>query len=232
MTKSRLPSKARTSSRFSSFLRRLRRNRSGAALVEFAVTLPVLSVMGMYGTEIAYMASVNMQLSQMALELADNASRMEQTNNSTVAPTVTEADINSIMTGLVKTGENFNFTQNGRAILSSLEKDPATGKQFIHWQRCVGSLVVNSRYGNDSNNNGLNGGTLTGMGTGSTKAVASTGIAVMFVEVTYDYKGIFGTLFVKNMRFRQEASYIVRDIRDLRASNLPGVTGGGGALQC
>lgn len=219
-------------SRFGLFMRNLRRSTSGAALVEFAITLPVLSVMGMYGIEIAYMSSVNMQISQMALELADNASRLEQTNNNTVAPTVTEADINSIMTGVIKAGENFQFTQNGRVILSSLEKDPATGKQFIHWQRCSGSLAVASAYGNDTNSNGLNGGTLTGMGSGSTKAIASSGIAVMFVELTYDYKGIFGTLFVKNMRFKQEASYIVRDARDLRASNVSGVTGGGGHSQC
>jgi len=222
----------RRPSKLGTLLRRLRRSTSGAALVEFAVTLPVLSVMGMYGVEIAYMSSVNMQISQMALELADNASRMEQTNNSTVAPTVTETDINSIMTGVIKRGENFEFTQNGRVILSSLELDPATGKQFIHWQRCAGSLMVPSAYGNDSNNNGLNGGTLTGMGSGSTKAIATTGIAVMFVELTYDYEGIFGTLFVKNMRFKQEASYIVRDIRDLRASNVSGITGSGGQSQC
>ena len=54
----------------------------------------------------------------------------------------------------------------------------------------------------------------------------------MFVEVVYDYHGIFGDLFVRNMRFRQEAAYIVRDIRDLRASDQSGVTGGGGHSQC
>ncbi|MFZ5744525.1 MAG: TadE/TadG family type IV pilus assembly protein [Pseudomonadota bacterium] len=223
---------ARRRTRLGVLLASLRRNTSGVALVEFALTLPVLTAMGMYGVEIAYMSSVNMQMSQMALELADNASRMQQTNNSTVAPTVTETDIDTIMSGVIKRGENFRFAQNGRVILSSLEKDPATGKQFIHWQRCAGSLLVPSAYGNDSDSNGLNGGTLTGMGSGSTKAIATTGIAVMFVELTYDYSGIFGTLFVNNVRFRQEASYIVRDLRDLRASNVSGVTGSGGSSQC
>lgn len=223
---------ARRRTRLGVLLASLRRNTSGVALVEFALTLPVLTAMGMYGVEIAYMSSVNMQMSQMALELADNASRMQQTNNSTVAPTVTETDIDTIMSGVIKRGENFRFAQNGRVILSSLEKDPATGKQFIHWQRCAGSLLVPSAYGNDSDSNGLNGGTLTGMGSGSTKAIATTGIAVMFVELTYDYSGIFGTLFVNNVRFRQEASYIVRDLRDLRASNVSGITGSGGSSQC
>lgn len=222
----------RRRTRLGALLGSLRRNTSGVALLEFALTLPVLTVMGMYGVEIAYMSSVNMQMSQMALELADNASRMQQTNNNTVAPTVTETDIDTIMSGVIKRGENFRFAQNGRVILSSLERDDATGKQFIHWQRCAGSLLVPSAYGNDSDSNGLNGGTLTGMGSGSTKAIATTGIAVMFVELTYDYSGIFGTLFVNNVRFRQEASYIVRDLRDLRASNVSGVTGSGGSSQC
>lgn len=226
------PTRLRLPGRLAALLARLRLSTGGAAVVEFAITLPVLTAMGMYGIEIAYMASVNMQMSQMALELADNASRMQQTSNSTVAPTVTEADINSIMTGLLTRGESFGFQQSGRAILSSLEQDPATGKQFIHWQRCAGSLAVASAYGNDSTNNGLNGDALTGMGSGTTKAVAANGIAVMFVELTYDYQGIFGTLFVGNTRFKQEASYIVRDLRDLRASNVSGVTGTGRQSAC
>lgn len=214
------------------FLRRLARARSGVVAIEFAFALPVLSVLGMYGIEVAYMASVNMQISQIALQVADNASRMEQTNNTVVAPTVSEASLTSVMTGAVKSGQNFKLAQNGRVILSSLERDPTTGKQFIHWQRCAGSLLVPSRYGNDSTNNGLNGATLTGMGSGTGTIQAPAGIAVMFVEVFYDYRGIFGTLFVRNMRFRQEAAYLVRDSRDLRASNVSGITGTGSTTAC
>jgi len=210
----------------------LRRSTSGTAVIEFAIVLPILSTLGMYGIEVAYMSSVNMQISQIALEVADNASRLEQTNNASVAPTVTEADVDSVMTGAVRAGDNFRFSNNGRVILSSLERDPATGKQFIHWQRCAGSMLIASHYGNDTDNNGLNGGTLTGMGSGTTAVQAPAGIAVMFVEVFYDYHGIFGTLFVRNMRFHQEAAYMVRDSRDLRASNVSGITGGGGSSHC
>lgn len=213
-------------------LRRLVSDKSGASLVEFAMVFPIISVMGMFGIEIAYMASVNMQISQIALQVADNASRLEQTNNNTVAPTVTEGGIDSVMTGAIKVGERFNFTGNGRVILSSLERDPASGKQFIHWQRCSGSLLTPSAYGNDSNNNGLNGTQLNGMGSGATKVQANNGVAVMFVEVIYEYQGIFGTLFVSNMRFRQEAAYLVRDTRDLRAVDQSGVTGGDGDSHC
>lgn len=214
------------------FAARLRSDRSGATAVEFALILPILTAMGMMGTEMGWMAMVNLQISQMALAVADAGSRLEQTNNSSVAPTVTEADVDSVMAGADKMGERFNFKANGRVILSSLEKDPATGKQFIHWQRCYGNLKVNSDYGNDSTNNGLNGTVLVSMGSGVNKAKASANQAVMFVEVFYDYKGLFGTLFVKKMQFKQEAAYLVRDIRDLRASNVTGVTGGGSKSPC
>lgn len=218
--------------RIGQLLAALRRSTSGTAVVELALTLPILSALGMYGVEVAYMASVNMQISQIALEVADNASRLEQTDNVGVAPTVTETDIDSVMISATRTGESFGFADNGRVILSSLERDPATGKQFIHWQRCTGSLQVTSQYGNDSDTNGLNGGSITGMGSGSTAIKAPAGVAVMFVEVVYDYRGIFGSLFVRDMRFHQEAAYMVRDSRDLRASNTSGVTGGGGNSQC
>lgn len=211
---------------------RLRSDKSGAAAIEFALILPILTSMGMMGTEIGWMAMVNLQISQMALAVADAGSRLEQTNNSAVAPTVTEADVDSVMIGADKMGERFKFKDNGRVILSSLEKDPATGKQFIHWQRCFGNLKVNSEYGNDSTNNGLNGTVLVSMGNGTNKVTAPAGVAVMFVEVFYDYKGLFGSMFVKNMRFKQEAAYMVRDIRDLRASNVTGITGGGSKSPC
>ena len=213
-------------------LRAIWRETSGVAAVEFAMALPILTGMGMYGIELAYMASVHMQVSQMALSVADNASRLEQTNNNIVAPTVTEADIESVMFGATKQGSNFRFANNGKVILSSLEKDPASGKQFIHWQRCTGQLAVQSDFGNDTSKNGLTGPTIVSMGNGTTKVTAPSGIAVMFVEVFYDYNGIFGTMFVKKTRFKQEAAYLVRDIRDLRASTQVGVTGTGGNTVC
>ncbi|MBK9010195.1 TadE/TadG family type IV pilus assembly protein [Novosphingobium sp.] len=232
-TGSSLPSvRQRRAGRFSRLVASLIQSSSGVAAIEFAMILPLFTGLGMYGIEIAYMSSVNMRISQIALEIADNASRMEQTNNSTIAPTVTEADIDSVMIGATTEGENFDFATNGRVILSSLERDPVTGKQFIHWQRCAGELNVQSDYGNDSTRNGLNGGTITALGRGPTKVTAPPGIAVMFVEVFYDYEGIFGTLFVENQRFKQEAAYLVRDVRDLRAASLPGVTGVGGNSQC
>lgn len=200
----------------------------GVATTEFALILPVFITLSMYGTELAYMQTVSLQVGQMATSTADNASRIGQTSNSAVTPTVSEQDVNSIMFGARKQGASFAFNQNGRLILTSLEVDPSTNKQWIHWQRCTGTKTTyTSAYGNDTTQNGLNGAALTGMG-GSSKITASSGQAVMYVEVIYQYHGLFGTLFVNNPTIRKEAAFLTRDRRNL----TPGVTGTGGTSSC
>jgi hypothetical protein len=207
-------------------LGRLRRDERGISVVEFAISLPLFSALAMYGLEISYMATVNMQVSQMALSVADNASRLGQTDNSAVPPTVNEADVDAVLGGALEQGSRLKFKQNGRIILSSLEKDTATSKQYIHWQRCSGDYTSKtSSYGNDGTNNGLGGTTLTGMGLPTKQVTANTGQAVMYAEVYYKYQPLFGRLFVGQMTIKQEAAYIVRDDRNLAGGGGAGITG-------
>jgi len=197
---------------------------AGVAIMEFALVLPVLITLGFYGTEIAYMSTINMQISQMATSAADNASRLGQTDNSAVSPTVTAAQVDSVMTGALLQGAAFSFSSRGRIIISSLERDVATNREYIHWQRCRGSLARTSYYG--AQNYGLSGATLNGMG--ATNHVvhappivsgATTG-AVMFVEVFYSYRPLFGNVFVRPTEFHREAALLVRDDRD--TGTIPG----------
>lgn len=206
-------------------LSRLGRSESGVSAVEFALLLPVIMSMGMGGIEIASMFVANLQVNALALSVADNASRMEQTTNTTVTPTVTENDLNSIMKGAMLEGSGINIQTFGKVIVSSLERDPATGKQYIHWQRCGGSLTASSAYGNATTNNGLNGAVLTGMGSGATQVTAAAGSAVMFVEVTYRYNGVFGTIFTQPFNMKSEGAYLIRDIRNLGTAGSNPITG-------
>lgn len=192
---------------------RLGRDRSANAMIEFAIALPVFVTLGMYGTELAYMATVNMQVSQIAMALADNASRLEQTQNSTVTPAVTNADIASVMSGAMQQGASIKFSANGRVILSSLEVNSSNNRQYIHWQKCSGSLSQASAYGPAGY--GSTGTTITGLGKTGRVISANPNSAVMYVEAYYSYKGLFGTMFVKNVKFAQEAAFIARDSRDL-----------------
>ncbi|MDP3906616.1 TadE/TadG family type IV pilus assembly protein [Novosphingobium sp.] len=219
-------------SRLMALLRRLRRSATGSSTIEFALVLPILTTMGMYGVELANMAVIDMQVSQMATAVADNASRLQQTNNNVVAPTLTESDVDSVMVGAAQQGRRFRFADRGRIILSSVERDPVSGKPFIHWQRCTGRGNGRSAYGDDRTNNGRNGGDLPPIGKGQKKITAPTGTAVMLAEVEYDYDGVFGDMFVQNVTFRQEAAFMVRDVRDLRGPDQPGITGGGGQSAC
>ncbi len=206
----------------------LRRDEEAVSTLEFALILPLFITLGLTGVEMAYMATVNMQVSQTAISLADNASRLGQTDNSSVTPTVTEADIDSIMGGALRQGESFDLEENGRIILSSLEFDEATGRQYIHWQRCRGDLDRDSLYGDDGDNNGLGSTTIAGVGTADNQIRAAEGSAVMVAEIYYNYDGIIGGTIGETAEFRQEAIFTIRDDRNL----TPGVTGADGDSSC
>lgn len=207
--------------RFRETARRLSRDDAGNSMIEFALVMPVFLFLGMYGIELAYMATVNMEVSQIAMSIADNASRIGQTDNSSVTPTVTNADIDSVMDGAIEEGKSIKFKENGRAILSSLERS-STNRQYIHWQRCRGDYGKASLYGKEGA--GLTGTVLTGMGRTGQQITANANSAVMFAEVFYDYKPLFGKMFVKDVMFRQEAAFIIRDSRDLDAGIAPSTT--------
>lgn len=205
--------------RISRLLGAVRRDQSGVSMVEFALALPVVVTLGMYGMEIAYMATAHMQISQLALAAADNASRLGQTDNSAVAPSVSEQNISAVLEGAEAQGAPLNFATHGRIILSSLEQD-AEGQQYIHWQRCAGNLAQQSDYGGADPDR--TGDSIDGLGKPEKPVRARADVAVMYVEVFYDYQPLFGSAFVKEQRFKQEAAFVVRDDRKLDG----GVTGG------
>ena len=197
---------------------------SGIAAMEFAIVLPFFMALGLYGVEVANMAATRMQVSQLALSVADNASRLGQTDNSSVTPTITEAQIDSVMTGAEKQGASIDFANKGRVILSSLERDSFTGRQWFHWQRCRGALVSQSLYGDQNTKNGKGTFRIYGVGTAGNQVTAINGSAVMVAEIYYRYDGLFGNTFINKSVFRQEAAFIIRDDRNLTPGVSPGTS--------
>lgn len=208
-------------------IRRLRRDRRGLALTEFALTAPLIITIGGYGIELSNLAITNMRVSQIALNLADHASRVGLTSTLTTTQ-LRETDINDVLSATQIDGAGIKLTTHGRITLSSLENirqsyDTAA-VQRIHWQRCVGlksGAGYDSTYGTTSTTAGssaaaTHAGTAQASGMGKTgfKVSAPEGSGIMFVEVNYAYQPLFGSLFVPTQTISYVASFIVRDKRD------------------
>ena len=204
-------------------LARLQRDRSGLALLEFAFSLPLVLGIGLYGVETANLALANLRVSQTALNLADNASRVGL-QSSLAVQQFREVDVNDIFQQIRAQTSNWELTNRGRITLSSLEEK--SGNQVIHWQRCIGmknGTNWDSSYGKTtasagSDQSAANSGTVVagGMGPTGAKVTAPPASGVMFVEINYDYKPVVSSLWLPGgtARINYIASFVVRDRRD------------------
>lgn len=193
-------------------VRRLRRDRSGMALIEFAFTLPIFTGLGFYGVEVSNLAITQMKMSQVALNMADNASRIGTLNATLGAKVITEEQINDVFQAAALQAGAAGLYQDGRTILSSLELN-ASGGQTIMWQRCKGMQFDDPNYGPQGT--GATGTSFPGMGPAGDKVTATAGTAVMYVELNYTYKPLFGSMFMDERELHQEAAYTVRDSREI-----------------
>ncbi len=191
-------------------LARLRRSRCGVAATEFALCLPVVLTLGLYGSETAWLTLAHLKVSQVAMQVADNASRIGDTST-LQNRRIYESDINDILAGAnLHGGGMLKLLANGRVIISSLEvQTAAPKKQYIHWQRCKGALNATSTYG--AAGDVLN----TGMGPAGREVSAFDGEAVIFVEVAYTYQPLVSASLIGSREIRSIASFNVRDSRDL-----------------
>jgi len=201
-------------------LKKLADDTSGLALIEFALSLPIVLSMGLGGLELANYAIATERVSQIAMTAADNAAR--------VRTAIDEVDVNEVMAGAKFVGESIDFSKNGRIILSSLEENAAKNGQWIRWQRCAGAKTVNSSFG--VQDDGKTDSSLQGMGPTGKKIAAVSATAVMFVEVFYDYQPIVPMPMLgysgKTMNFtaafnvRERTDQVLYNAKNLSGSNL------------
>ena len=205
-----------TFTRLRAFAVKLRGDSSGLALIEFAFVAPIIMVLGFAGLEAANYAMVAMRLNQAAVHVADNASRIGDSDQ-LAAKRVYEGDLNDLFLGVnIQFGEALGLYENGRVVLSSLEVNPEGG-QWIHWQRCKGIKAEESAYG--AEDEGASGTGFPGMGPSGNETTAEVGEAVMFVEIYYTYQPIIGNSFAQEFgvsrEMKTEAVFGVRGTRDL-----------------
>ena len=186
-------------------------DKSGLAVIELAFTAPFLAMLMAGGVEITNFAIAHMRVSQIAVSLADNASRAKQEVVSGV-PRMREVDVNESFAAAQLQSGGLDIQANGRLILSSLEVNE-DGGQWIHWQRCYGQADYSSSYGSEGD--GETGTSLAGMGPVDHQVQAEEGFAIMFAEVVYDYEPLMFGDWVQPGPIRKTAALFVRDERDL-----------------
>ena len=200
--------------------RRLRSDRSGTAATEFALSLPLLLTAGLYGAETANLALVHMKVSQLAMHVADNTSRIADTSTLSNRK-IFEDDINDLLLGSnIQSSTSLNFYEHGRTIISSVELFDAStscagggcpngqhadGTIFIHWQRCKGKKVWPSSYGNE------NAILPSGIGPSGLEVIPEPAGAVIFVEVAYDYQPLVSQKFFGPTTIKAISTFVVRD---------------------
>jgi hypothetical protein len=215
--------------------RRLRADRRGLALLEFALTLPLILGVGLYGLETANLALANMRVSQAALNSAGLTVQQ-----------LREIDMNDVLAQVREQTKSWQLTTRGRVTISSLEAD-ASGNQVIHWQRCIGlkrGAGYDSSYGrtrisgttpagaestaaydptagvntaSSGDNSATHPGSSTsGMGVTGAKVTAPPSSGVIFVEINYDYLPVISGAWLPGgaVKLHYIASFIVRDRRD------------------
>jgi hypothetical protein len=165
------------------------------------------------GLDVANRAIVQTHVSQIAAQIADNASRIGDTSTLQDRK-IYENDIDDLLRGAaLQDNGHLDLLEHGRVIISSLEVMPGTdNQQYIHWQRCAGKKHHVSSYGLQGD--GAVGG-LPGMGPPGQEVWAFPDEAVIFVEVSYDYQSLVGSRFGLGGEIKSTASFTVRDSRDL-----------------
>lgn len=200
--------------RWARFVRGLRSDRRGLALLEFGLTLPIFMTIMLSGLELAWYALSNQQVNQLASQAADNAAR--------VKGTIDETDITEIMAATTLNGSRLDFGNRGRVIISSIQRNTAGTGQWIRWQRCSGSKSAASAYGVEGK--GQNDATLTGIGKGTPQMTAGAGVAIILAEVRYDYKPLITSVFFGNAVMKAETAYVVRQRTDLSLTNSTNIS--------
>lgn len=191
--------------RASTRLGRILRDRSGVALIEFCLALPVLLTLTLTGVETANLAITVLRVNQLAMMASDNAGR--------VRSSIDEQDVNEIMAGIRFAGSGIDFGTNGRVIISSLEGNgqpsPKTGNK-ITWQRCFGAKNVTSSYGlagagaNDAS-------LIAGMGPAGNPIKPVPNSALIFAEIRYTYHPIVVSAFMADRELSAIQAFTVRD---------------------
>lgn len=195
--------------------RRLGRDTSGVAMLEFAFGLPVLLLMSLTGAELTNYIITKMRISQIALQLADNAARIGS-GSQLESKKIYEADIDDLFTGANLQSGELALLANGYITISSVEPHATTADRYrIRWQRCKGSQTsLTSTIGSQTDTRTTIGAGVTGVGPAGRQVTAPAGGVTMVVQVRYRYQPLVKTSLSPTSEINEIASMMVRDARN------------------
>jgi len=197
-----------------SHFRRLGSDTSGLAMLEFALSMPLLIPLCFVGIQTADYTLANMRLSQISSMVADNAGRVRRA--------IDETDVDEVMIAARLAGESLKLGERGRIILSSIEPNGQTGGnagQKITWQRCFGMKNVASSFGAEgkgATNNSL----AQGIGPTGQRIVAPANSAVLYVELQYDYQPVVPDFLFAPRTITYRSAYSKREGLPTYPTNL------------
>jgi Flp pilus assembly protein TadG len=117
------------------WLRKLQRDTQGVSIIEFALMLPILVMVGAGGLELINYVLANQKIERIASITADNVAR------NTLAPS--EASFVDTFAGIEEIAAPFDFNADGRVIMTGVIGVPQSGSIVgkVVWQRCSGQLA-------------------------------------------------------------------------------------------
>ncbi len=195
--------------RIASLLGRLRRDTSGVAVIEYAFTAPIFLTLFLSGAEVTNFTLAKLRVSQLALHVADNGSRIGS-DSILALKQISEAQINDLLIGAGLQAGTLDLKGRGRVILYSLEPmaSPNQSKFYVHWRRCFGDRAYDGSYPQGKDH-------LTAIGPpGKEVEAVPPGGGVMYVEVEYEYQPLISGRLVPTRVMRDTAAMVVRDERD------------------
>lgn len=156
---------------------RLFRCEKAVAAIEFALVVPILSILFLGGFELTRYVLIYQKLSKTAASMSDLISRSDK---------LSEADISNTFNAVQWLMAPYYEENKVRVIVSSI-MDDGTGN-LVNWQRCGGGTLV------DASELGTQGSYVTLPNTFDLKLNEDTIVA----EVHYDYTSIIGIDIIAN----------------------------------